>query len=382
MATPRSRPVRVVVGGQVPPPVCGQHVAVAQVLRHLRDDHRVRVEHLEYRFATDLEQQGRPSVRKVLELGRLLVALLAARRHGPIDVFLHPISGPATAAAVKDAAVVAAARLVSRRVALQFHGGGHALDWSPPTRVQRLVAKVFARADLGVVHARFHEPDPAHLGMPATEVVPHRVADRFDPALRPAERPDGPLRVLYVGHLGPHRGTPELVQAVGRLHQRGHDVRLVLVGRPAQGWTRADLAGLLAEAPAGLVEHHDEKVGRDLDAAFAAADLFAFPSRHEAESFGLVLVEALMWGLPVVASDWRAAPEVLAGDDLDVVLHATGPTMGQALEDALASMVHRAEAGSLPWISKPNRLRYEQAYRDDVFPLADVLVQLGHRDGS
>ena len=49
----------------------------------------------------------------------------------------------------------------------------------------------------------------------------------------------------------------------------------------------------------------------DLPRVYAAADVLAHPSRMEA--FGLVLVEALACGLPVVASDSEAIPEVLNG---------------------------------------------------------------------
>lgn len=369
------RPARVVVGGQVPPPLSGQHVAVERVVTRLREDSRFDVEHLPYRFALTMTDQGRVTVAKVLTLIRLVVRVVSLRRSGPVDLFLHPISGPAIPAAVRDAAVVLAARMVSRSVVLQFHGGGHGVAWQDPTWAQRVLARAFSVADLAVVHARIHERDPAAVGIDRVEVVPHRLPDRRRLELRPSE-PTGRVDILYVGHLGPHRGTPELLRAVARLHEQGRPVHLTLVGQPAQGWTRPDLDRHLASVPDGVVEHHGELTGRRLDTAFAAADLFAFPSRFVAETFGLVMVEALMWGLPVVATDWGAARELLTGDDLDVVVHPVEPSLEDELLVALAGMVDRLLAGEVDSPSAANRRHYEQYYRDDVDPLADVLADV------
>ena len=53
------------------------------------------------------------------------------------------------------------------------------------------------------------------------------------------------------------------------------------------------------------------RTGEELAATYAAADLFVFPTAAPYESFGLVLVEAMAWRLPIVASRWRGNFDVL-----------------------------------------------------------------------
>jgi glycosyltransferase involved in cell wall biosynthesis len=117
----------------------------------------------------------------------------------------------------------------------------------------------------------------------------------FSPAHRkPAagESPREGLRLLYVGRLTPEKDLPVLFDAYERLRTRhGASLHLTLVGDGA--YTNV----MRARAPrdvtfAGYLE------GRALSAAYAAADVFVFPSRSE--TLGNVVLEALASGLPVV----------------------------------------------------------------------------------
>ena len=54
--------------------------------------------------------------------------------------------------------------------------------------------------------------------------------------------------------------------------------------------------------------------GESKHRALAEADCFCFPTYFYAESFGLVLVEAMAFGLPLITTRWRSIPELLPED--------------------------------------------------------------------
>lgn len=108
--------------------------------------------------------------------------------------------------------------------------------------------------------------------------------------LREREQPTEKAVLLYVGRVSWEKNLRLLVQAYrGMDHQYCH---LVIVGDgPALTEMQQELAGLPVTFTGYL---H----GEELAAAYASADIFAFPSRTE--TFGQVVLEAMASGLPVV----------------------------------------------------------------------------------
>jgi glycosyltransferase involved in cell wall biosynthesis len=120
------------------------------------------------------------------------------------------------------------------------------------------------------------------------------------------------VQVLFVGDLSREKGVEELARAVVGLESRLADKRLelCLVGR-------TDREGFVAEVQRTFQEsgfgerlripgplYAEEKI-----AAFQGSDIFVLPSHRE--SFGIVNVEAMASGLPVISTTTGAIPEVV-----------------------------------------------------------------------
>jgi phosphatidylinositol alpha-mannosyltransferase len=131
-------------------------------------------------------------------------------------------------------------------------------------------------------------------------VVPNGVdLSRFHPALRgPAPR-DGRFRVLFVGRLDPRKGLDHLVEAARILEAR-HPGRFVT--RIVGDGPRRELAGKLTGPVRSAVRFTGSVPPEALPLVYAGADLVVSPA-VSSESFGIVLLEALASGTPVVASD-------------------------------------------------------------------------------
>jgi len=130
-----------------------------------------------------------------------------------------------------------------------------------------------------------------------------------DPAIRAlAEGGKGPVQ-LYVGRVAVEKNIEAFLSAT-------HPGVKVIVG---DGPARASLAAKYPD-----VHFLGPRFGHDLAAAYAAADVFVFPSKTD--TFGLVMIEAMACGVPVAAYPVTGPVDVLnpavgaMDDDLDVAI--------------------------------------------------------------
>lgn len=131
-------------------------------------------------------------------------------------------------------------------------------------------------------------------------IIPNGVdLDRFADAEPFEELRDGTINILFVGRFEERKGLIHLLRAYHRLRKRHVDARLLVIGSgPKQREYRRFV---------GLRQIRDvEFLGRVTDDAkaryFASADIFCAPATGQ-ESFGIVLLEAMAAGVPIVASD-------------------------------------------------------------------------------
>jgi glycosyltransferase involved in cell wall biosynthesis len=229
-----------------------------------------------------------------------------------------------------------------------------------------------------VVQSEANRTDPDWLGIKRLFVVPLTSMDQLDTTLVQRNDVDSHIRVLYIGHLGPHRGTPQLVDAVAALSEDISGLELDLAGDPAHGYEEAELREQIKRVGCeDRIRYHGTVVGWAKSELLGRAHILAFPSVFEAESFGLVLVEGLMWGLPLVATDWRANREVLA-EASDAVIHPHQPDLQNEIMLALGTMASAVRRGEVSTFSSSNRAVFERRYLaiDGRSALADAVVML------
>ncbi|MFC5230765.1 glycosyltransferase family 4 protein [Pseudonocardia zijingensis] len=136
----------------------------------------------------------------------------------------------------------------------------------------------------------------------------HVAAPGVEPAPLAAAEESG-TRLLCVGSITPTKGQDLLVEALARIPDRSWTCRLVgpVVRDPAHVATVREL--LERHGLDDRVEICGPHTGPALDAVYATTDLLVLPSR--AESYGMVVTEALARGIPVLAAAVHGVPETL-----------------------------------------------------------------------
>lgn len=180
----------------------------------------------------------------------------------------------------------------------------------------------------------------AAAGAPGAEVV--YLLTRRDELGPPGDgEPDGPPEILFVGRLSPHKRQDEMIRAFALLRRyRRPDARLTLVGDPITGRYLGHLNALAEELAPGAVTIETGLPYAELGERYRRAHAFLCLSEHE--GFCIPLVEALHFGVPVLARPAGAVPETL-GDAGLLVPDRDPAVVAELLHLLLADAELRAE---------------------------------------
>jgi phosphatidylinositol alpha-mannosyltransferase len=197
-------------------------------------------------------------------------------------------------------------------------------------------------------------------------VIPNGVDIELFAAARPAELPEG-RRILFVNRLDRRKGFPDMLRAFALLSPRYPDALLVVAGDGKERRALRHLPGEVRDRVImlGNVPHHL------LPPYHAACDLFCAPATGR-ESFGIVLVEAMAAGLPVVATDIPGYREVVRQEAEGILVppsdhHRLADAVGRLLEEPdLARKIGeagRARAHRYSWdqVAREVEAAYEEA---------------------
>jgi glycosyltransferase involved in cell wall biosynthesis len=165
--------------------------------------------------------------------------------------------------------------------------------------------------------------------------------------------PESPL-LLYVGRLGAEKEIDRIKPVLEAIP----NARLALVG---DGPHRSALEKHFAGTPTHFVGY---LTGKQLGSAFASADAFVFPSRTE--TLGLVLLEAMAAGCPVVAARSGGIPDIVTDGvngylfdpaDEDGAIAATIRLLERKEERETLRQNARAEAERWSWAAATRQLQ-------------------------
>jgi phosphatidylinositol alpha-mannosyltransferase len=166
---------------------------------------------------------------------------------------------------------------------------------------------------------------------------------------------DGRPTVLFVGRLEKRKGLRFLLRAWPTVLERAPEARLVVVGRgrPLEGYKR--FAARHGWSPADVV-FAGYVPAEDLPRYYQSCDVFCAPNTGQ-ESFGIVLLEAMAAGAPVVASDIPGFRDVVTHGEEGLLVEPQNPG---ALADALCRLL-----ASPDWRARMRRAGQLKAQRYD-----------------
>lgn len=300
MTLPRLRVLHV---GKYYPPVPGGMERVLKLLcdreRHLVDC-RVLVAHTG-RTTTREVVDGVPVTRAgtLLRVGSVALGPALAIEMARAEADVTVIHEPNPVALVADAVTFRRGPLV-----VYFHSEVVRARWKYNAFYRPFLARVLGRASRILVASPAMRDTAAQLEgyRHKCEVVPYGIDIEALETLAAADtgvdswRGDEAPLLLFVGRLVPYKGVDVLIRALARVK-----ARLVVAGDGPERQTLEQLAR--ASGVNGRVRFAGAVSDQQVAALYRACDAFVLPSVTRAEAFGMVQLEAMAFGKPVISTD-------------------------------------------------------------------------------
>jgi len=190
--------------------------------------------------------------------------------------------------------------------------------WSKAVMIKGLLEKWSNRLD-GRIAVSKPARDYINKYFPANyDIIPNGIdLQHFRPDVEPMPQyQDGKFNILFVGRIEKRKGLEYLIKAYKLIKPDCPDIRLIIVGPGTR--LRGKYEKSVIESGVPDVEFLGNVDYKDLPRYYKTADVFCAPATGH-ESFGIVLLEAMATGRPVIASDISGYASVIS-DGVDGIL--------------------------------------------------------------
>ena len=354
---------KILVIGQVPPPIGGQSVMIKTMI----DAHYtgISIRHIPMRFSREMGELGRFQLRKIVHLFEIILRVYWKRIVERPEVLYFPPSGPGRAV-LRDMAILLSTRFLFKKTVFHFHASGLGENYGALGAVGKwLFRACFFEPDLCIHNSELNLQDGRALRSRKDRIIPYGINDLASSeaasGLEPGKE-DG-LRVLFIGMLDSTKGELDLMEAVKRNKDDGVRVGVRIAGQFKSREYRDEFfekrrrLGLEGEVEYLGVIQGGEKVR-----AFRWANVFCFPTFFSSESFGLVLIEAMQFSLPIVATRWRGVPDLVEDGSNGFLVDIRKPEM---IADRLKRLA--GDPALRERMGRDGRMKYDRDHRLQTF---------------
>lgn len=167
------------------------------------------------------------------------------------------------------------------------------------------------RSDRLVTHTRCHAKEIGNLhgiNPDKFSIIPHAI-ESAPSKNNKLKIHDDSIKILFVGRMEPRKGFDTLLRAIPKVIKRFSNVHFDFCGSSQKSILDEAKKRLPSESG---VTFHGYVERNDLDEFYKNCDVFVAPSNYE--SFGIIYLEAMRFGKPVVACDSGGTPEVVENE--------------------------------------------------------------------
>ncbi|HLF35583.1 MAG TPA: glycosyltransferase family 4 protein [Cyclobacteriaceae bacterium] len=295
--------------GQTPPPFHGQAVATKLLLEG--NYKKIKLFHIRLAFSAEISEVGKFSTGKIWHLFAIICRIFIYRfRHRIHTLYYMPV-GNKSVPFFRDVVILANTRWLFKEVIFHFRVGGILRFYTEELNLLKpLFRLAYFKSDMAIKLSENGTTEAECFNSGKIRVVPDGMRDfAGDNPRGNSGKPNLPV-ILYVGAIMESKGIFTILDICRILKVKQQKFVFRVVGGFEDDKMREKIFQEIDDT--GIKEYIqfpgvmvDEQKWNE----YKKATIFCFPSFHE--TFGLVLLEAMQFSLPVVASDIGGIPSIV-----------------------------------------------------------------------
>jgi glycosyltransferase involved in cell wall biosynthesis len=299
---------KILIVGQTPPPYGGQAIMIEHLVK--ANFKNIDIQHVRMNFSRRMEDMGKFQIRKIYNLFQIILQICYYRLFKGIDILYYPPSGP-TSAVFRDMTILFFTRFLFRKTIFHFHATGLSQHLENKKWLFRFVfRKSFMYPDIAIHLSASCPKEGITLHAKKCIIVPNGLPDIVSKPNNIVHKKC--LTILFVGILENSKGEMDLLRAVTILKQQQIEVKVKIAGEfKRQEYKENFFSFITNNHLNNNIKYLGVITGDTKKYHFINSDIFCFPSYFHSESFPLVLIEAMSFGLPIITTKWRGIPDMI-----------------------------------------------------------------------
>lgn len=278
---------------------------------------------IEIKFSKTIQQLERFSFTKVFPVFTYAIEIIRMMIQFKPHLIYFTLT-PTGLAFYRDALYVFLLKLFSAEIVLHLHGKGIKKNVINSTIKRKIYSSVFKNTHI-ICLSEILSTDIRHVYKSKPYIVPNgiQVQPQVNEKLLATNK--STLQILYLSNYIKNKGMLVLIEALTILRRKGYHFKTRFVGAPSD-LTVEKLEELISDHNlTDFAEITGPLYGNDKFDEFRKADIFVFPTYND--SFPLVTLEAMQFGLPVVSTFEGSIPDIVINEETGFLVETQNAEM-------------------------------------------------------
>lgn len=312
---------RVLIVGQTPPPYGGQAIMVQRTVE--APFTKVKVYHVRMAFSKKMSQVSKFNFSKIAHLFRIIFKTVYFRfKYRTPTLYYIPV-GSGFVPLMRDIIFLLSVRIFFSNVIFHFRACGIYDYVFRQKKVIRFLSQLAYKKPALSIHLTARNTEFKYLqGKTRQVVIPNGAQDYYlAGGYNPVRRGN---TILFVGLLREDKGLTDLITACTILKNKNIDFEVNVLGEFYSDRYRNEIMSVIdRHRIKDRVHFHGVKVDEAKFSIYAHSDIFCYPSYYDV--LPNVVMEAMMFGLPVIATDYAGIPDFISDNQTGFLVPIKAP---------------------------------------------------------